>query len=78
MKDVKCHKKGFHRYRSSKRKTREIRSFMMSGTGAQVRESEEKVGVLNAFFASVFTCKIASRNTCWEPGGRSGVGKVYP
>lgn len=78
VKDVKCHKKGFYSYINSKRKTREIRSLMMRGTGAQVVESMEKVEVLNAFFASVFTCKKAFRNTCWEPGGRSGAGKVYP
>lgn len=40
VKDVKCHE-GFSRYISSKRKTREIRILMITGTGAQVIESME-------------------------------------
>lgn len=41
VKDIKCHKKGFYRYISSKRKAREIRSLMVSGTEAQLIEYGE-------------------------------------
>lgn len=64
VKDVRCHEKGFYRYIRSKRKTREIRTLMTIETGALVIESMEKVEVPNAFFAF--------RNSCWEPGGKSG------
>ncbi|PKU38353.1 rna-directed dna polymerase from mobile element jockey-like [Limosa lapponica baueri] len=51
--DVKD-KKGFI---SSKRKTRENVCTLLNDVGALVMEDAEKVELLNAFFASVFTAK---------------------
>ncbi|GAB0177889.1 mitochondrial enolase superfamily member 1 [Grus japonensis] len=55
--DVKENKKGFFKYISSKRKTRENVDMLLNEVGALVMEDTEKVALLNAFFASVFTVK---------------------
>ncbi|GAB0186306.1 mitochondrial enolase superfamily member 1 [Grus japonensis] len=56
--DVKDNKKGFFKYISSKRKTRENVGPLLNEVGALVMEDTEKVELLNAFFASVFTAKV--------------------
>uniref|UniRef100_A0A8B9PGQ4 Reverse transcriptase domain-containing protein n=1 Tax=Apteryx owenii TaxID=8824 RepID=A0A8B9PGQ4_APTOW len=53
--DVKDNKKGFFKYISSKRKTRENVGPLLNGVGALVTKDAEKAELLNAFFASVFT-----------------------
>lgn len=53
-KDVKANK-GFYKYISHKRKTRENASPLQKKTGDLVTWDNEKAKVLNAFFASVFT-----------------------
>ncbi|PKU30946.1 hypothetical protein llap_18751 [Limosa lapponica baueri] len=55
--DVKDNKKGFFKYISSKRKTRENVGPVLNEVGALETEDTEKAELLNAFFASVFTAK---------------------
>ncbi|GAB0205877.1 mitochondrial enolase superfamily member 1 [Grus japonensis] len=51
-KDVKGNQKGFFKYISSKRKTRENVALLLNEVGALVMEDTEKAELLNAFFAS--------------------------
>ncbi|GAB0208425.1 mitochondrial enolase superfamily member 1 [Grus japonensis] len=53
--DVKDKKKGFYRYVSEKRRTRENVGPLWNETGDLVTQDMEKAEVLNDFFASVFT-----------------------
>ncbi|GAB0206875.1 mitochondrial enolase superfamily member 1 [Grus japonensis] len=61
--DVKDNKKGFFKYISSKRKTRENVGLLLNEVGALVTEDTEKMELLNAFFASVFTAKVGPQET---------------
>ncbi|GAB0207699.1 mitochondrial enolase superfamily member 1 [Grus japonensis] len=61
--DVKDNKKGFFKYISSKRKTRENVGPLLNEVGALVTEDTEKAELLNAFFASVFTAKASPQET---------------
>ncbi|GAB0208892.1 hypothetical protein GRJ2_003354900 [Grus japonensis] len=61
--DVKDNKKGFFKYISSKRKTRENVGLLLNEVGALVMEDTEKVELLNAFFASVFTAKVGPQES---------------
>ena len=56
-KDVKGNKKVFFKYVSSKRKTGENVGLLLNEVGALVTEITEKVELLDATFASVFTAK---------------------
>lgn len=56
-KDLKG-KKGFHRYISSKRKSRENVILLLNGTGDLMTKVLEKTEVLSPFFTLVFTGKI--------------------
>ncbi|GAB0197889.1 mitochondrial enolase superfamily member 1 [Grus japonensis] len=58
VRDVKDNKKGFFKYISSKKKTRENVSLLLNEVGALVMEDTEKAELLNATFASVFTAKV--------------------
>ncbi|GAB0188654.1 mitochondrial enolase superfamily member 1 [Grus japonensis] len=58
--DVKDKKKGFYRYVSEKRRTRENVGPLRNETGDPVTQDMEKAEVLNDFFASVFTGKCLS------------------
>ncbi|GAB0206434.1 mitochondrial enolase superfamily member 1 [Grus japonensis] len=62
-KDVKDNKKGFFKYISSKRKTRENVGPLLNEMGALVMEDTEKAELPNAAFASVFTAKVAPEET---------------
>ncbi|GAB0208273.1 mitochondrial enolase superfamily member 1 [Grus japonensis] len=62
-KDVKDNKKGFFKYISSKRKTRENVGPLLNEVGALVTEDTEKAELLNAAFASVFTAKAGPQET---------------
>jgi len=55
--DVKDNMKGFFKYISSKRKTRENVRLLLNEVGAVVAEDTEKAEPLNAAFDSVFTVK---------------------
>ncbi|GAB0207209.1 mitochondrial enolase superfamily member 1 [Grus japonensis] len=69
--DVKDKKKGFFKYISSKRKTRENVGPLLNEVGALVMEDTEKAELLNAFFASVFTAKASPQETqTLEVGGK--------
>lgn len=57
--NVKDNLKGFFKYINSKRKTRENTGPLLNEVGAPVTANTEKVELLSAFFASVFTIKIA-------------------
>lgn len=57
MRDMKGNKKGFYKYVSSKRKTRENMSPLLNGAGELLTNDMGKDEVLNAFFASIFTGK---------------------
>ncbi|GAB0208111.1 mitochondrial enolase superfamily member 1 [Grus japonensis] len=61
--DVKDNKKGFFKYISSKRKTRENVGPLPNEVGALVTEDTEKVELLNAAFASVFTAKASPQES---------------
>ncbi|GAB0209872.1 mitochondrial enolase superfamily member 1 [Grus japonensis] len=61
--DVKDNKKGFFKYISSKRKTRENVGPLLNEVGALVMEDTEKAELLNAAFASVFTAKAGPQET---------------
>lgn len=54
--DVKGNKKGFCKYTSDKKKTRESMG-SLNKVGVVVTQDREKADVLNAFFGSVFTRK---------------------
>ncbi|PKU47312.1 rna-directed dna polymerase from mobile element jockey-like [Limosa lapponica baueri] len=54
--------KGFFKYISSKRKTRENVGLLLSEVDTRVMEDEEKTELLNAFFVSVFTARPSLRN----------------
>jgi len=55
--DVKDNKKGFFKYISSKRKTRDNVGLLLNEAGVLVMEDAEKAELMNAFFASVFSAK---------------------
>ncbi|GAB0205781.1 mitochondrial enolase superfamily member 1 [Grus japonensis] len=61
--DVKDNKKGFFKYISSKRKTRENVDPLLNEVGALVMEATGKAELLNAVFASVFTTKVGPQET---------------
>jgi len=61
--DVEDNKKGFFKYISSKRKTRENVGPLLDEMGALVTEEAEKAELLNAFFASVFTAKAGPQES---------------
>ena len=56
---MKGNKKGFFKYTSSKQRTREGVGPLVNEVGALVMEDTEKVELLNAFFASVFSAKAS-------------------
>ncbi|GAB0177726.1 target of Nesh-SH3 [Grus japonensis] len=55
--NVKNNKKGFFKYISSKRKTRENVGLLLNEVGDLVTDDTEEAELLNAFFTSVFTAK---------------------
>ncbi|GAB0204057.1 hypothetical protein GRJ2_002871300 [Grus japonensis] len=57
--DVKDNKKGFFKYISNKRKTRENVGPLLNEVGALVTVDTEKAELVNAAFASVFTAKAS-------------------
>ncbi|GAB0204029.1 mitochondrial enolase superfamily member 1 [Grus japonensis] len=61
--DVKDNKKGFFKYISNKMKTRENVGLLLNEMDALVMEDTEKVELLNAFFASVFTAKASPQES---------------
>lgn len=58
--DVKGNKKGFYRYVSAKRKTREIPGPLWKEMGHTVVHDTQKAEVLTDIFVSVFTRKSSS------------------
>jgi len=61
--DVKNNKKGFFKYISSKRKTRDNVGPLLNEAGVLVTEDAEKTELLNAFFASVFSSKAGPQES---------------
>jgi len=55
--------KGFSRYAIQKRKVKESVTPAMSKTGKLITTDEEKAGVLNKAFASVFTGNLSSHTS---------------
>lgn len=68
-KDVKDGKKVFIKYISKKRKTRENMGLLLNEVGVLVTEDTEKMELLNAVFASVFTAKISTQES-QSPGDK--------
>ncbi|KFV20004.1 hypothetical protein N340_00444, partial [Tauraco erythrolophus] len=58
--DIKGNKKGFYRYASDKKRSRENVGPLQKETGHLATQGAEKADVLNDFFASVFTDKRSS------------------
>lgn len=63
MREVENNKKVFFMYVNSKGNTRENMGPLLSEAGAPIQGDAEKMEMLNAFFASVFAAKIASRKS---------------
>lgn len=61
MRDVKDNKKAFCKHINRKRQTRENLAPLLNGAGAMVTKYMEKAEVVNAFFASVVTCKTSTQ-----------------
>ncbi|TRZ07143.1 hypothetical protein HGM15179_019964 [Zosterops borbonicus] len=61
-KDVKDSKKGFFKYISNKRNTRELVDLLLNGKGTLATWVTEKAELLNTF-ASVFTAKAISQES---------------
>ncbi|GAB0175927.1 mitochondrial enolase superfamily member 1 [Grus japonensis] len=61
--DVKDNKKGFFKYISSKRRTRENVDPLLNEVSALVTKDPGKAELLNAFFASVFTAKASPQES---------------
>ncbi|GAB0203414.1 mitochondrial enolase superfamily member 1 [Grus japonensis] len=61
--DVKDKKKGFFKYISSKRKTRENVGLLLNEVGALISEDAEKAELLNATFASVFAAQASPQES---------------
>ncbi|XP_068531176.1 uncharacterized protein [Anas acuta] len=61
-KEIKDNKKGFFKYVSSKRKTRDNVSPLLNEGGVLVTGDTEKAEILNAFFASVFAPRTLPRD----------------
>lgn len=55
---MKDRKKGFYRYRSSKRKSRENRSLLQNSIGKLVTTDVEEAEILNAVFALAFIVSV--------------------
>jgi len=64
--DVKDNMKGFFKYISSKRKTRDNAGPLLNEAGVLVTEDAEKAELLNAFFASVFSAKVLRNPRPWR------------
>ena len=62
-KEVKENKKGFIKYVSRERKTRENVGPLLNEVGALVTGDAEKAEILNAFFASVFNAKTSPQES---------------
>jgi len=58
--DAKNNKKGFYKYVNQKRKVKESVCALMNMNGDLVSIDEEGAGVLNNFFASVFTGNLSA------------------
>ncbi|PKU38009.1 rna-directed dna polymerase from mobile element jockey-like [Limosa lapponica baueri] len=77
--DVKDNKKGFFKYISSKRKTRENVGPLLNEVGVLVTDDAEKVELLNAFFASVFTAEAGPQEPqTLEVGERAWIKEDSP
>ncbi|GAB0202599.1 mitochondrial enolase superfamily member 1 [Grus japonensis] len=76
--DVKDNKKGFFKYISSKRKTRENVGPLLNEVGALVTEDTEKAELLNAFFALVFTAKVGPQESQTMEGRKEDPGNYRP
>lgn len=62
MREVKGNKKGFFKYVSNKRETRENVGLLLNEGDALVTENVEKTELLNSFFASALLLRLLLRN----------------
>ena len=73
--DIKGNRKGFYKYISDKRKTRENLGPLLKERGDLVTQEMKKSKVLNNFFASFFTGKCSSQ-AAHSPNPKAGTGKM--
>lgn len=75
---VKDNKKCFYKYINVKRKDKTNLCFLLEEEGNSVIADEEKAEVLNAFFASDFSGKMACSQDSCPPGLADGVREQNP
>ena len=75
--DVEDNKNGFYKYIGDKRKARENVGPLLNGAGDLATKDMGKVGILNAFFPSVFPGKTSLQES-QRAGGKAGARKMYP
>lgn len=78
VRDAKDNKKGFFRYFSCKRKTKESILPLTNKDRKLITEDVEKSEVLNKYFASVFTGGQASHILSRPQNSRQGLGERSP
>ena len=76
--NVKDNKKGFFKYISSKRETRENVRPLLNEVGTLVTEHTEKAVLLNAFFTSAFSAKAGPQESQFLEERKPGERITFP
>lgn len=73
--DIKDNKKGFYKYISGKKKTRENGRLLLNEVGDLVHKDMEKFEVLRPH--SFLQQPSLRKTRPWRPGGKTGARKIY-